>query len=162
LKKISSFTGHGFPQIFSAESLYAKIIWFLLVVLFFSLNTMYIYDSVSGYFQYDVISNIKIIQKNELTFPAIVFCSWYSSVPITEAIVFCTFNQVDCESSQVEFEPITVIGYGLSKMHSCIRINGQKISMKHKKKLMSVTQHGVYEAGLSIGFAIPDEVCSIF
>ncbi len=104
LKKISSFTGHGCPQIFFAESLYGKIIWFLLVVLFSSLITMYIYDLVSEFFQYDVISNIKIIHKNKLTFPAVVFCSWYSSVPITEAIVFCTFNQVDCESSQVEFE----------------------------------------------------------
>jgi hypothetical protein len=158
LKAIDSWTGHGIPNIFSAETLFAKVAWSVVLVLFFIPCCYYIYNSIAGFFEYDVISNIKILKQAELTFPAVVFCGWYSDESIADSIVSCTFNNEDCQSNQIEFEPIIVTGYGLSFKHNCIRINGQNVLDKSNNRLVSVKQESIFDAGLSITFLMPENV----
>jgi len=158
LKAIDSWTGHGIPNIFSAETLFAKVAWSVVLVLFFIPCCYYIYNSIAGFFEYDVISNIKIYNQAELTFPAVVFCGWYSDDSIADSIVSCTFNNEDCQSNKIEFEPIIVTGYGLSFKHNCIRINGQNVLDKSNNRLASVKQNDINDAGLSITFLMPENV----
>ena len=158
LNAINLFTGHGLSNIVSAETFFAKITWSVFLLLFFISCCIYIYNSFTGYLAFDVISNIKILDKTELTFPAIVFCGWYSDNSIADSIVFCTFNKQDCQSNKINFEQIIATGYGLSFQHNCIRINGQKASNKNKNLLLSVKQPNIWETGLSIGFIVPEGV----
>jgi len=163
LKAIDSFTGHGASNIVSAETIFTKIVWSVVLVFFFILCCFYLSNSTTGFFQFDVISNIKIYDKEELTFPAVVFCGWYSSDSIADSIVYCTFNNEDCKSKQIEFEPIIVSGFGLSSKHDCIRINGQTVDdsniiQNSYSPLLSVKQESIYEAGLSIAFLMPEKV----
>ncbi len=125
---------------------------------------LHIYNSKAGFFEYDVISNIKILKQAELTFPAVVFCGWYSDDSIADSIVSSTFKDCqsfkdeDCQSNKIEFEPIIVTGYGLSFKHNCIRINGQNVLDKSNNRLASVKQNDINDAGLSITFLMPENV----
>ncbi len=110
------------------------------------------------FFEYKVISNIKVVDVPTLTFPAIILCNWRKEWKIEDRIVFCVFNRQDCLSLIIDFEPIIIVGYGMSIEHKCIRFNGQKVSEKNKTALLSVTQNGVYKFGLSIGISIPENV----
>jgi hypothetical protein len=158
LKAIDSWTGHGIPNIFSAETLFAKVAWSVVLVFFVIPCCYYIYNSIASFFEYDVISNIKILKQAELTFPAVVFCGWYSDDSIANSIVYCTFNNEDCQSNKIEFEPIIVMGYGLTSRHNCIRINGQNVFKQSNNKFLSVKQNSNHDAGLSVAFAMPEGV----
>jgi hypothetical protein len=162
LEAIDSFTGHGVSNIVLAETRSAKVAWSVVLVLFFIPCCYYLNNSIAGFFQYDVISNIKIYNQAELSFPAIVICGWFSDDSIVDSIVYCTFNKQDCRSEQIEFEPIIVTGYGLSFKHNCIRINGQNVLDISNNQLLSVKQNSINDAGLSIAFLIPRDVSYIY
>ncbi len=155
---IDRFTGHGAINIYLAKSIFGKIFWSFFLIVFTALCVYYIYNSFYGFFEFEVISNIQIFNEPELTFPAIIICSWYSDVPIKNIIVYCTFNNKQCLSNNIELEPIIIIGYGLSSQHDCIRINGQNVSEKNKKNLLTVYSSDTYESGLAIGLMIPKGV----
>ncbi len=156
MNSIQSFTGHGVSNIFAAESLLGKIVWSFFLIIFSVLCCYYIYDSFAGFFEFDVISNYKIYDVTELTFPAVALCGWFSDNPIADSIVFCTINKQDCQPHQIE--PIVVIGYGLSSKHNCVRINGQISSKKNIKELPTVKQDNIFDAGISVGLIVPEGV----
>ncbi len=163
MKAIDSFTGHGVSNIVLADTIFAKFAWSVVLVLFVIPCCYYIYNSITSFFEFDVISNIKIYNQAELTFPAIVICGWFSDDSIADSIVYCTFNNEDCKSKQIEFKPIIVSGFGLSSKHDCIRINGQTVNDSSiinntYSPLLSVKQESIYEAGLSIAFLMPEKV----
>jgi len=155
---IDTFTGHGVINICRAESIFGKIIWSLFLLIFFLLNGYYMYNTLAEFSEYQVISSIKVYNEHVLTFPAVIFCSWFSNNSIKDMIVYCAFNRQSCVSNNIELEPIIIIGYGLSAQHDCIRFNGQGVSKKNITALLSVKQKGVYTYGLSIGFFIPENV----
>jgi len=162
IKAIDTFTGHGIVNIFAAESLLGKIVWSFFVIIFSILCGYYIYNSLAGFFKYEVLSNVKVFDLPELTFPAVILCSVFSNNSIKDMIVYCTFNRQNCLSNKIDFEPIIIIGGGISAQHDCIRINGLKVSEKNKSALLSVKQKSIYTSGLSIGFSIPENVLKIF
>jgi len=155
---IDRFTGHGAINIYLAKSISGKIIWSLFLLLFIILNNYYMYNSLAEFFRYEVISNIKVLNEPELTFPALIICTWYSDVQIKNIIIYCSFNNKQCLSNNIELEPIVITGYGLSAQHDCIRINGLKVSEKNKKNLLIVDSNDAYESGLAIGLIIPNGV----
>ncbi len=158
MKAIDSFTGHGVSNIVLADTIFAKFAWSVVLVLFVIPCCYYIYNSISSFFEFDVISNIKIYNQAELIFPAIIFCGWFSDVSIVDSIVYCTFNKQECQSKQIVFEPLVVTGFALSYKHNCIRINGQKLLHKNENRLLSVNQNSIHNAGLSVAFLIPEGV----
>jgi len=158
LKAIDSFTGHGLSNIVFADTIFAKVAWSVVLILFIIPCCYYLNNSITGFFEFDVISNIKIFNQAELTFPAVVFCGWHSDDSIADSIVYCKFNNEDCTSKQIAFESIIVTGYGLSFKHSCIRINGQSVLHNSNKRLLSVKQESIYDAGLSVAISMPEKV----
>jgi len=158
IKAIDTFTGHGVINIYLAKSLFGKIIWSLFLLIFFLFNGYYMYISIAEFSEYQVISSTKVFDVPELTFPAVIFCSWFSNNSIKDMIVYCTFNRQNCLSNKIDFEPIIIIGYGLSAQHDCFRINGQNVSKKNKAELLSVKHKSIYTSGLSIGFYVPENV----
>ncbi len=128
------------------------------MIIFSILCGYYIYNSLAGFFKYEVLSNVKVFDLPELTFPAVILCSVFSNNSIKDMIVYCAFNRQSCVSNNIELEPIIIIGYGLSAQHDCFRINGQNVSKKNKAELLSVKQKSVFTSGLSIGFYVPENV----
>jgi len=51
-----------------------KIVWFIFTVILLTLSIKYVIGNISNYFNYEVVTNINIIQENKSQFPAVSFC----------------------------------------------------------------------------------------
>ena len=65
----------GIRQIALAESFVYKIIWFMMISVVFGLGFWNIYLAVDDYYKFDVITNIERVRPENVTFPAITFCT---------------------------------------------------------------------------------------
>ena len=77
-KTVNYFTNMSVPgirQIALAESFVYKIIWFIMISVVFGIGFWNIYLAVDDYYKFDVITNIERVRPENLTFPAIVFCT---------------------------------------------------------------------------------------
>ncbi len=126
----------------------------LFVLMSLGLCCLNVANNLSDYLSFDTITNLKSQTHDEMTFPAVVFCGWYSEFPIDTAIVYCKFMQRDCQLSG-GFEKVAVIGSGLSSKRYCVRFNGNTPGNRHR--LASVNKTG-YDYGLEISFLVPKEV----
>lgn len=98
-------TSHGLPRIVEAEMLYQKILWTICLLASIALCSFMIVKTVSEYLQYDVITSIRIMSQEELTFPQVSVCVYDTTVSsATEedfVILDCTFRYIDCNSLSI-------------------------------------------------------------
>ncbi len=71
----------------------------LFVLMSLSLCCLNVANNLSDYLSFDTITNLKSQTHDEMTFPSVVFCGWYSEFPVDKAIVYCKFMQRDCQLS---------------------------------------------------------------
>ena len=77
-----------------------------------------IINTLSGYLDYDVITQTKHITEKVVTFPAVAICSYKLSVPQIKA---CRFKKLDCKlPDDIDIFKHEDLGY------QCIRFNGIK------------------------------------
>lgn len=65
---------HGLSNIFLSKRKFNKFSWLMLFIVFSILVIIFVKNAISHYFNFEVITEIKVITKNELEFPAITFC----------------------------------------------------------------------------------------
>ncbi len=159
LRSAKKFSGHGISHIALARSNFARASWLIVICFSFAFCCYYIINSFTDFFAYDIISNIRVINDQEITFPAVIFCGWYSGFAIDTAVFQCQFQQKDCQEYGINFEKIIVLGYGASYRHYCIRFNGKNnTANRENEKLMLVNRADSLYYGLSVGFLLPNEV----
>jgi len=154
IKSANSFSGHGFKKSFSENTKLNRIIWPLFIFIYILFCSYYIINSITLFFYYNVLSNIRVKQDIELTFPAFIICSWGSEYPVDKAIFNCEFNAADCRIDEM-FSFVRVLGKGTSSLRYCTRFNGK--SNKTIITLLSSNKIG-YDYGLSVSFLVPDHV----
>ena len=66
-------SAHGIPNLVSNKTLIIKLIWIVSILASICGCAWFISSSVSEYFQYDVITNIKIQKVYSMEFPAVTF-----------------------------------------------------------------------------------------
>ncbi len=72
---VAASSAHGFPNIINSKRRSNQIMWALFFLLYACLCSWFIFNSVQGYLNYDVVSKIKIKRENKLEFPTIYFCT---------------------------------------------------------------------------------------
>ncbi|RNA24440.1 amiloride-sensitive sodium channel subunit gamma-like isoform X4, partial [Brachionus plicatilis] len=75
-----SMTMHGFPNIFRTKYISIRIMW---IIFFFTSNgcCFFIISRILvDYFKYDVVTTIKVIEKDSMPFPAVTVCNTNSFV----------------------------------------------------------------------------------
>ena len=132
-----------------------KITWFIFLLIFFGVCSFYIINSLTSFFAYEVISNIKIHDTREITFPALTFCIWPSNFNLEEAIFGIKFN---AKNSEISVENVIIVGYGLSTSHSCIRVNGVGKNSQDGNKPLTSKVNSLVDSGLFISFLLPENV----
>jgi len=154
----AEFSSHGIAHVLNASNLVSRLTWLLVLVTFFTCCSIQVFDNLSSYFSYQVISNVRIHDTRQLTFPAFIVCTWESELAIDKAIFHCTFNNNLCHSDL--FEKVVVPGHGLSAKHYCFRIN----SSWNKKagQLLTVSDTDLFNSGLSISFLMPDDNVEVY
>ncbi len=154
LKMAIKSSAHGIPNLFSARNNRARISWSICILLSIGFCCFYIYDSFDQFFAFSTITNLKVHDTKEMTFPALIICSWYSGYPVEDTLLFCKFGNRDCRTFG-NFDQVRVLGHGLSANRSCIRFNG------NKSRLIRVTNFNQFN-GLQLGFFLPEQVGIFF
>ena len=84
-----------------------KIVWFIFTVILMTLSIKYVIGNVSNYYNYEVVTNINVIQENKSQFPAVSFCfhsadsEKLSEIKLmNKSIVYCKFELRNCNCSR--------------------------------------------------------------
>ena len=65
----------GVPGIFTSSNIFFSIFWTLLLLALFGVGLWNIALAIMDFYNYDVISNIKRVSPENVTFPAITICT---------------------------------------------------------------------------------------
>ncbi len=72
---LSNTTGHGLPQIVKPGNMFLNVLWVMFYAVAVSGCGFLIYQAVSEYCEFNVITITKIKRDVELALPAVTFCS---------------------------------------------------------------------------------------
>jgi hypothetical protein len=67
-------TFHCYPKIFQTKNIHAKLTWSLLFILFSCLTFWLVVKGILDYVEFDVVSKIRVISQQSITFPTITIC----------------------------------------------------------------------------------------
>ena len=124
---VLSSTIHGFPNIFKRERTTLKTLWLFLSITSLIGCQVTVYQNISSYLRYNVISETKTVSDQPFIFPAITFCIDFP-FDLIGMTKFCAFkyNYSDCKdrlnvSMFDSFQELDYFG-----RYNCIRFNGFK------------------------------------
>jgi len=83
-------TGHGLAQMVKPDNLFLSLLWLVFFLVGLGGGIFMIHQSIEEFSQYGVITTTKITRENEITMPAITFCSDVNS---RDMIMFCLFER---------------------------------------------------------------------
>jgi len=64
----------GVPDLVSSKSPVARLMWFIFILLSMGLTFYLIISSIIAYYNYDIVTNIKVVYPSQIDFPAVSFC----------------------------------------------------------------------------------------
>ena len=67
-------TFHCYPKIFQYESRLAQALWSVMFLLFSGMTSFLVIQGMQDYFDYEVVSQIRILNAAEFTFPTVTIC----------------------------------------------------------------------------------------
>ncbi len=141
----------GLPLLFKIKQLIVKIFWLLSLILLMGLSIRYVTESIQSYFDYEVITNIKVIRELTPQFPAISFCVNFTQrsnstiSDLKEFIINCTFEQNPFNSTDFEI-------YKDPFQSTCFRFNSGKNAYNQTTPIKISKQKGIRLSGLDVSF----------
>ncbi len=71
-----SVTYHCFPKIFKEKTCFCmRFIWALIFLVFSSFTCYILVNNIISYYEYDVVSTIRVINEDSSVFPAVTICN---------------------------------------------------------------------------------------
>ncbi len=64
----------GVPDLVSSRSLMARLMWFISILMSVAFTFYLIMSSILAYYNYDVVTNIKVVYLSQIDYPAVSFC----------------------------------------------------------------------------------------
>jgi len=133
-------TAHGVPNIISSEKLIFKLMWSFFLVASTGGCVFFNRNSVLEFFNFDVVSQIKVVDEINSQFPTISFCSDYP-FDLMNSIVVCLLKKENCFDKKNHFVP-----YNDTHFANCYRFN----SGNHPNDIIYTNYPGL-EYGLRVG-----------
>ena len=144
---VLSTTCHGIPDLFRTDRTLLKIIWIIFLIVSTGACGWMITKSVTDYFEYDVITKIKIIQENEMVLPAVTLCvNRYN-----ETILYKEINLMHCKFDS-ETNCLYEYQYYFYFNKACLTINNVKIN---SSEFFKINKGGI-SFGLEIAVYLPN------
>jgi hypothetical protein len=173
-------TSHGLPSVFRVERNFLKITWLFLFIGGCVISILLVKQSIIDYLNYSVVTNINEIYEMPIEYPKISFInSKYPklNLPLEKKIVRCTFNIINCNSSDFEIirDDLGFISYEFKKTEAVFTggiygfqlmvdfgnltqyenketgLNGMRFVI-HNKKLISGLNGGMSDRGVDVEF----------
>ena len=76
-----SFTCHGLSRIYTGKK-WEKILWFVLLTACLSFIGYLVHDLVNAYTQYNVRTEVRVDDADQVPLPTITACSWVCAINI--------------------------------------------------------------------------------
>ncbi len=103
---VDESTAHGFAKIMNNKRLSIKLLWLVFTIISIGALIYFLYRSIVGFLNYDIITNIRVYNIKNPEFPTLSFCIYDDEEDekstINETIIFCEFDQIKCNLSEFE------------------------------------------------------------
>ena len=98
----------GVPVLTRSKQTITRIVWLVFTIVLVGLSINYVIQTVQMYYNFEVVTNIKVFSDNAPKFPTISICMQLNdnqtSVPdANDVIVFCSFEGNTCNGTDFEF-----------------------------------------------------------
>jgi hypothetical protein len=125
IETLESSSVHAIPNIIRSKFRSVKILWTVCFLASVGVCAWFIYQSISNYFNFDVVTNIQLDYVNRIKFPIISICliGLEQSINLNTELLSCKFQNYDC-SLQNDFELFQDSFHGI-----CLRFNSGKNMM---------------------------------
>ena len=100
IETLESSSIHAIPNITRNRFYTVKMLWVICFLASSGICAWFIYNSITDYLNYDVVTNIEINYLNKIRFPIISICNINSNMlpaNLNETIISCKFNFLDCD-----------------------------------------------------------------
>lgn len=160
------FSFKGYSELLDTDDWLKKAFWLFSVVILSSICVYMLYMNFAQYYQYNVVTQIHIVENETLTFPTVTFCFQqyiYSMdmnrtpiliehfIPrnLSDVIVQCNFEDTDCSID--DFENFLIYyQFGTIDLNlNCYKFNGGRNGSNHEVDILKSTQFGAY-SGLTL------------
>ncbi len=130
--------------------------WAVFIIISIIFCAIFVYNSVADFLEYDVVTKVRIIHSDNLTFPAITICHFdeFFNRSINEVIKNCHFANSRCDASDFEIVDMILINQGFVK--KCFKFNGGKNYLGDPIELKVSYEKG-YSAGLILDLLLPEQ-----
>ena len=147
---IAFFSINGYSEALGTNNLFKKVFWFLGMSVLFASCMILVARNVTGFQANDVVTQFKVIDDQNMTFPAVTFCIGELNVHdltlttknVRSKLIDCSFESQPCNEGDY-FKPVQLTFF--SQKVDCVSFNSGK------NNLLSGTQIGI-TSGLQIRF----------
>lgn len=147
------FSLKGYSMLLSTNSVVHKALFLICVISLLIYSLILIGGSYQDFKEYNVVTQIKVIENESMIFPAVTFCAqdWVTaaSVGLEGVLGECLYDNYNCSLNDFEefkvYDPFTQLNT------SCYKFNGGRNATNHETKLFTSTVFGV-ESRLTIVF----------
>jgi hypothetical protein len=141
---LSDTTVQAIPKILKVKETFSKFFWSIFFILSSASCGYFIYLNLGGYFEYQVITNINVIEASVLPFPKVTIC--YMAMPINTTIA--------PDKLQFQYQELSKTTLRQVNDH-CIDFNSGFDQTGHRTDVLNTTDYG-YENGLWIVLKNPN------
>jgi len=134
-----SSTAYGVPKIFRSKRSILKIFWSIFFVIFNAASIYFVYDSITDYLEYDVITQVQNIYQHPMPFPTVSLCpkdvnSWDNRA-VKQLFRNLKFNNIKL-NAKFFFEKFNTF------RGDCFRFNSGKNISNHSVSILNSTIGG--------------------
>lgn len=151
---ISTSTSHGLPNIVRSRRIFHKLLWLVSTALSCAFCAKFIYDGVSNYFDFPVVTVIETIYEQPTLFPSISICTTdrsFTDGDLSSKMVECKFNyDTDCLTNPYKYFE----SYQDSDYKLCYRFNSGKNSPLQSSTIGGMDDSLITQISTSTGLAI--------
>jgi len=161
-RELRGFTGlRGFSAVLNTSNPFVKILWIFFFLILFSGCIQNVFENISDYYQYTVITKIEYVDEYPMTLPAVTIClarvSPYFSTNATleKSLHRCEVGGTFCEANDFfSFEART--SFPTNASINCYVLNGGRNSTGHLSDIHSTRTTGVM-SGFILEFLLPKD-----
>ncbi len=102
---LSTSSAHGLNRIFTTKRILFKIMWLNFFICSASFGIYMVKNSISDYYQYEAVTQIRITQEAPTQFPTVTFYNLRNqqeNTSLKDVLLSCTFNSKSCNDSDFE------------------------------------------------------------
>lgn len=158
---------HLFSRPLDAKKIFRALIWLVIMIPLFVTCMILVYNNYEAYTRNEVVTQIKLKESNNLTFPALTLCPLETRPPprpsishnLSEIFSSCSFEgHYLC--SLDDFESVSLYDPLDNASYNCFKINGGKNATSNKTSILNALVFGK-GSGFSIDLYIRNQNVSV-